>query len=235
MMTVEELFHRLSYGELVNLSMSTDGNGTILEEKQPSIIIAANEALLRLYSRFVLKESEVIIGMVDHITQYHLSVEFTESQGDPDEERYLYIKDLHNEHFTGDVIKVMRVFDSLGAELKLNDAEAVWSVFTPKPKTLQVPIPLDGQSLSVVYQAKHATLVDDDLEQLIDVPEVLEGALTSYIAGKIYSNMNGVENIAKSQEQFAVYDSICSDAIDRDLVNTSISSTNTKFYKRGFI
>ena len=47
--------------------------------------------------------------------------------------------------------------------------------------------------------------------------------------------MNTQESTAKSQEHLATYEAICAEAIDRDLVNTSISSTNTSFEKRGFV
>ena len=71
-MNIEDLFTSLSYGELNNLSMSADGSGSIEESKQPQILLYANEGLLRLYGRFLLKENDVLIEMVEHITNYHL-------------------------------------------------------------------------------------------------------------------------------------------------------------------
>jgi hypothetical protein len=55
------------------------------------------------------------------------------------------------------------------------------------------------------------------------------------VACKIYGDMNGQENMVKSQEQMSVFEGICAEAIDRDLVNTSSSSTNTKFHQRGWV
>ena len=235
-MNVDELYSRLSYGELSNLSMALDGNGSIEETSQPKIINAANEALLRLYSRFVLKQRDVLVEMVEHITNYHLLRRFTESQGNPTEEPYLYIKDLLKERFEQDVIKILEVYDSRdNYQLPLNDAERSDSLFTPQANVLQVPRPQDGVCLSVMYQARHPKLYVDDTEQEIELPDVLEGALMAYIAYKVYSQINTQEAQGIAQGHAANYEAVCLEAVDRDLVSTSVATTNTRFYKRGWI
>lgn len=233
-MTLDELYTDLSYGELANLSMSGDDGGSIQEQSQPKIVRAANEALTRLYSRFILKEQDVLVELVGHITNYHLIERFTESTGTHDEEPYLYIKDLPHEPFTGDIIKILQVFGQNGEELALNDAENAGSLFTPQHNVLQVPRPIDGRSISVMYQAKHTKLLDNDPEQEILLPDVLHGALRAFIAYKVYSQINTQEATAKAQEHLNQFEAVCTEAIEKDLVNTSISQTNTKFQKRGF-
>lgn len=234
-MDILELYERLSYGELVNLSMASDGNGTIIEEKRPSIIQHANEALLRLHSRFVLKENNVLIEQQEHITQYHIDPRFSESEGDPDKEKYLYIKDNPEEPYNGDAIKISKVYDEYGYEIPLNDEQNRWSYYTPKPLTLQVPAPRTGRAISVAYQARHEKLDVEKEDQIIDLPDVLVPAMTAYIAHKIFSNMVGEENIAKGAEQLQVYEAICEEVLDQDLVSTSFTTTNTKFHRRGFV
>ena len=71
-MLLEDLYQRLSYGELSNLSISTDGNGSIIESAQPRVVLYANEALVRLYSTFILRTNSLLITPIDHITYYHL-------------------------------------------------------------------------------------------------------------------------------------------------------------------
>ena len=58
-MLLEDLYQRLSYGELNNLSMAADGNGVILDSGQPRITMYANEALVRLYTTFVLRTNSL--------------------------------------------------------------------------------------------------------------------------------------------------------------------------------
>lgn len=234
-MNILELYERLSYGELVNLSMASDGNGTIIEQKRPSIVQHANEGLLRLHSRFVLKENDLIIEQQDHITQYHIDIKYTVSSGDPEIQPYLYIKDSGENPYTGDAIKIISVFDEIGREVPLNDERNVWSYYTPKPLTLQIPSPREGNAICVSYQARHEKLVVENEDQEIDLPDVLVPALTAYIAHKVFSNMVGEENIAKGAEQLQVYEAICEEVLDQDLVSTSITTSNTKFDRRGFV
>ena len=234
-MNILELYERLSYGELINLSMANDGNGTIIEEKRPTVIQHANEALLRLHSRFVLKEKDVIIEQVEHITHYHIDSRFSESLGDPDKEKYLYIKDNPEEPYDGDAIKVIKVFNEYGREIALNDEQNQLSYYTPKPLTIQVPAPKTGRAFVASYQARHVKLDVENEEQIIDLPDVLVPAMTAYIAHKIFSNMVGEENIAKGAEQLQVYEAMCEEVLDQDLVSTSVTTTSTKFDRRGFV
>jgi hypothetical protein len=115
-MNVDQLFQNLSYGELSNLSMGVEGEGAIEEKHQPKIILHANEGLLRLYTRFLLLEKDVLIEQVEHITNYHLLKRFAESNWNPEEEPYAYIKDLGREPFEEDVIKILSVLTVMGID-----------------------------------------------------------------------------------------------------------------------
>lgn len=234
-MKISELYKTLSYGELSNLSIGMDGAGSILEDAKPRILHYANEGLTRLYGRFILKEKDVMIELVDHITNYHLLRMYAESYFDPEEVRYPYIKDLFNEPFTEDVIKILSVYNGVGQKLPLNDNERMDSLFTPTGKILQVPNPKTGVSLSVLYQAKHPELLPDNENQEIHLPEVLEGALVAFIAYKVFSHMNTDVSTAKAQEHMSVYASVCDEVEQHDLVNSSISTTNSCFRKRGWV
>ena len=234
-MNVSDLFTKLSYGELSNISMAINGSGGIMEQDQPKIVNYANEALVRLYSKFNLRENDVLIEMVEHITNYHLLSRFAETKYDPNVEPYPYIKDLPLEPFADDVIKILSVFDSCGNQLPLNDSECSYSVFTPQANVLQVPQPVTGVALSVHYQASHPTLSESRQDEEIQLPLVLEGALTSFIAYKVYSHMNTQEATAKAQEHFATYQSIVDSVIESDTASTSVSVSNSRFHKRGWI
>ena len=233
-MNVKQLYEDLSYGEFSNLSISDEGSGTIIEAQRPKVIVAANEALLRLYGRYILKERDVLIEQMVGITNYHLNSRFA-VMTQPQVEKKLYIKDMALEPFEDDVIKILAVYNSAGIELPLNDPEQCRSLFTPQANVLQVPIVEPGVSLSVLYQARHIPLDWQELEQPIEIPVILYGAMRAYTAYKVFSQMNTADSNAKAQEHFANYDAICQDAVDNDLLGTSISTTNTRFNKRGWI
>jgi len=116
----------------------------------------------------------------------------------------------------------------------LNDEENRNSLFTPKANLLQVPRPVPGICLGVKYQAKHRPILLSKLDEELELPETLYGALTAFIAWKIYSNLNTQEAGAKAQEYEALFESICNEAVMTDVVSTSIATTNIKFHQRGW-
>lgn len=219
--------------------MGLEGNGIIRLQDRQKIIGYLNEALIRLHSRFILKESEVLIKMFPHITNYHLLTKYAQSFEEPEAEGYAYIMDLMGEPFVEDVIKILEVWNTNSFKYPLNDPEDRWSLYTPQANLLQVPYPIGDATLSVVYQAAHPIIIvgdpDNEITGSFEIPDVLYGALRAYIAYKVFSHMNTQESTAKGQEHLVTYERICAEVVDRDLVNTSISSTNTKFEKRGFV
>lgn len=234
-MNVAELFRRLSYGELSNISLGSEGIGEIECEKTNQIIHYTNEALLRLHSRFMLRESFLALRMHMHITNYNLSSRFASSNPAPQVGDTLYILDTVQKPFQDDLIKVMGVYDRFNVLYPLNDSGKLSSVFTPQPKVLQIPFPQDLQTVSVTYQAKHPLIAYENLEAEINVPDVLEGALTAYIAHLVYSFMNGQENMIKASDHLNRFETICNEVQLNDLVGTSISTTHSKLDDRGFV
>jgi hypothetical protein len=234
-MELSELFTKLSYGPLSNLAISNNGSGEIIEDAKPKLTSYANTALLRLYSRFVLKENDVLVKMLPGVTFYHLLPQYAEQSYDPESEITPYILDLSREKFEGDVVKILSIYDDMGCKRPLNDDNAWNSLYTPQHNTVQNPSAKLNEVLAIHYQAKHAKLVwDATADQTIYLPDVLEEALTSYIAYKVYTDMNTPDSTAKAQEHMGMYDNICNEVVDRDLVNSSVAGTNIKFAKRGF-
>lgn len=236
-LVLSDLFRMLSYGELQNLSLAGEGNGTIAAAAQPRIVLYANDALMRLYTRFVLKEKDVLVEMHEHITNYHLIERFAVNYvpaGSNDNEPIRYLLDLPREPFLGDVVRILTVFSDKGALLPLNDDGQSLSIFTPQANVLQVPTPSLFRALSVGYQARHPKLTGD-LDQVIELPDVLLSALTSYVAYKTFSHMNSQDSSNKAQEYLALYESLCVEVLDRDSVNSSYSTTSHRFDSRGWI
>ena len=234
-MNLEKLYAQLSMGALSNLNFAEEGMGTIAEQHRPMVVMFTNEALLRLYSRFILLTKDLLVEQYAHITYYHLRKRFAYSNWVPLEEKVAYIVDQPEDPFTEDVIKILQVSDSRGAVLPLNDAEHVDSVYTPQAKLLQVPRPKAGVALSILYQARHPEVTGEDLEQEIDVPDVLLSALLAYVGYQAFASVNTEVSLMKSQEQLALYETLGTEAEDKDLVSTSISSTNVRFNKRGWV
>jgi hypothetical protein len=89
-----------------------------------------------------------------------------------------------------------------------------------------------------MYQARQLPLPLDmpvDLNLTFEIPVVLEQAMIEYIAYKAYCGMNGQEHKAKGADHLTMYDNICLEVIERDLVGSSMSLTHTKLEDRGFV
>jgi hypothetical protein len=235
-MQIKELLKNLALAELSNLSISEGENATIKEKSHEGLLLHINEGLLRLYTRFVLSEKSLVIEQLAHITKYPLRKGYSECSGSDID--YKFIKDMPGEPFQEDVIKILSVYDSSGHKRPLNDVEDVESLFTPQPDVLQIPSPIQGQALGVVYQARHAPITKADegyLDREVEIPFALEGALQSYVASKVFSNMNGPENKATSQGYLTDYERICVEMEDKDIINKSHQTSHSKLEERGFV
>jgi len=233
MMDINNLFEKLSYGELSNLSISDEGSGTIVAAKRPRIIHYANTALLRIFSRMLLKENSLLITQMENVTLYRLDKKH--SVTNPVAGYYSYIQDTADNLFDNDVIRITSVYDQNGVELPINDLDDPLSVFIPQPDVLQLSHPVDGAPLGVSYQARHAPLNYNTPSQVIEIPEVLEEALTALISYFVFSHMNTQESAAKAMEHMTRYEAIVSEVIDRDLVIESVSTSSNRFARNGWV
>lgn len=233
-MFLSELLSKLAKAELVNLSMSVDGE--ITEPNHQKVVDYVNEALLRLHSRFVLREDDVLIEMYEGISTYELKAQYAMSYEGDIEVHRKYIVDIGPKKFADDVIRITGAFDSLGHELELNNQLAPAGLFTPRPKVLQVTAPIPGQSLSVVYQAKHPKLVVENMDgQEIEIPEILGGALTSYVGFMAFNFLGGAENLARATTFMQLHDKICLEIEEKDGMGTNTRSHSDVFEMRGFV
>ena len=70
-MNLQDFCKKLANGRLSNTSMVVDSGGLIIKVAQrQKVIDAINEGLIRLYTRFILSEKDVVISLRDHITSY---------------------------------------------------------------------------------------------------------------------------------------------------------------------
>jgi hypothetical protein len=232
-MTLNELLTSLSYGNLSNLRVGGSGSGTIPDEHKAKVIGYVNQALLKLYTKFVLSEKELTLRAFDNSMSYPLRKIHADTDSNNTAQKHIH--DTEWDKFEGDVIKVLTVFNEIGDEIPLNREDDLSSFFTPYIDTLQIPKPRDGDVYFVQYQAKHSKLTLDDLEQEVNVPFSLTEALSDYVAYAAISPMNGPEHSAKAFEYLQKFEMQCDQVLQKDLVNSSIVSAVTdKFEDRGF-
>jgi len=121
-MNLQDFYKKLANGRLSNTAMVEGIDPvTIKAVHQPKVTDAINEGLIRLYTRFILNEKDVVIGLKDSITSYRLNSLYSESLAPQVGVQYPYILDGDSEVFINDVIRIMAVYDNNGVKLPLTN------------------------------------------------------------------------------------------------------------------
>jgi hypothetical protein len=94
---------------------------------------------------------------------------------------------------------------------------------------------MPGLPLVIGYQARHPVIAPNGFSAEIDIPATLETALVSHIAYQTFFHMNGQEHAAKSADHLAMFEEACNEVSGRDLVNGSVSQSNTRFELNGWV
>ena len=157
-MKLGEILSGLSKGELQSLAIGGSGSGVIPEEHRATLIEHINKGLLQLFARFPLKEAQVVIELHDHIDIYYLREKYCSLNEDsPVDKRYRYIAETPESRFGNNVLRIDQVFNKEGKRQDLNDDPMCPSVRIPEFDAIQVPCPITGEILFVIYRASHAT------------------------------------------------------------------------------
>lgn len=238
-MLLSDLMTNLSYNELSQHIIGNEGSGTIKPDYLGRVINQVNVALLELFTRFTVREKDLVVESRDWMQKYPLRKKYAVS--DPTTGVEKFIIDTNAKPFMGDLISVISVSNEIGKELPLNDAEQYASVFTPQSDVLQLTHPGFHQVFFVVYKAKHPTIlynpedIEATLAQEIEIPVCLEQPLRFRIAALIFSSMAGQDQSNKGQDLLQLYEKDCSVLEDNGLLGNGSLSTNVKLNLRGFV
>lgn len=233
-MDFREFTERLALGELKNTPVVDETDPSQIKEHHRLMIVKVlNQGLTNLYSKFILNQKELILRTRIPITHYYLRKEFARTNDAV--VPYKYIDDTTCGAYTEDLIKVLKVYNEMGEEMYIDDDEQHESLFMTQYDCIQITGVHIGSMFSVIYQAGHPVMDGTDPCQEIKIPFFFEEAIQAFVSGKVLSHMNGPEHTAKGQEYNALYNGICIEAEMRDMVRNSITTTNTKLEKRGFV
>lgn len=232
-MTLDDFFVRLGYGELSNLAIGEEAMGTVAPSQEDKLVVATNHALTQIFSRFLHKRTYVKL-VLDSTRQVYKIV--------ATEPALVFGP---GESFPGAVIKitdVARLDDPTTTDtdeaqtLGINRRGSKDGIKIIAFDTIEVDAPLDGETLRVDYQGRHPELsLPADLSEEIEVHPALEEALELCVAARIYSGMNGQENLLKARELRAAYEEACNRVSLEDLLNESETESFDKLRALGFL
>lgn len=138
-----------------------------VKDDNNAIVSYINLALQALYNRFTLRVDEYVLAMEDNITEYTL----------PD--NLSVIDSVYNEE---------------GEELSLDDPMDVNGILRVSYDTIQVPNPITGDALSIIYipiPDKIVYVDETSLTQKIPLPPQLLEPLLHYIGYRAHGSMDG--------------------------------------------
>lgn len=231
-MLVQTLMSQLSQNEFFNLSLSNDGSGSIRQSDQGRIFNYINDGLWDMTNRFIFKEKKLTVNMQKDLRRYELKEvnSVTGTTGD----NYPYIRDLPEDPFKEDVLKVLAIWDSRGEVRHLNDESDPKSVFTHIPETLIVPKPEHDISLEVYYQPKPKLIGDNPLQTVLDLPPYMYPALRAYVAHKVFMSIGTGDSMRMAQEYQLQYTMHINDIQATDKTSSTRLTANA-FSKKGWI
>lgn len=209
-MKLKEIFDQLTYGELSQISIGGGEQGVISEANYPRILAHINLGLTELYKRFLIKQENLTIQLVQDVHTYPLNSKFSEantrSQATPK-----FIKDI-GKPFKDNINKIEAVYTDAGTELPLNDTSDETSVTTPSISVLFVPAHPETDFLKVSYRAAHIPITQpvgyfDPSVVEVDLPNSYLSPLLLFVASRVHTptgmtgEFNAGNNYAAKYEQ----------------------------------
>ncbi len=240
-MKISTVLEQLTFGELKMLDL---GGFTTDKSVQPAnyaeLLTHIRAGLLKLYTRFPIRERELKIIINPARTLYQLSPTKSFSSGSID----WFIQDSIESPFLGDILSISSVYDECGNPITLNDPNACTPVFIPTYETLQIPRESEGV-LYVIYRAKPDVIATPDitseeeiaafLDTDLFLPDILQDALAAFVESRAYKSRNAEGSLVQSQAAMVNYENLCIDIEYRNTLNTSSLVSNVKLVERGFI
>ena len=175
-----------------------------VKDDTTAVISYINLGLIELYKRFSLKTEEIVIPLFSGKTMYTM----------PD-----------------DYQSILEALDESGDWYSINDEDDALSILTPSYNTLQIPNPIDGAAVSIIYTALPARITSVD--EILPLPLSLLDALYNYIGYRGHGAVNG-DLKTENNSHYMRFEANCKKAKDLGVI-TSDDVVNTKLTDRGFI
>ena len=238
-MTLTDIFNLLQYGELANVSISggIDAAKGISSNDWPILITHINMAMTDMHTKLNLKEREVTVTQMEILSYYKLHSDHAESTpivGD----KIKYIEDSVEAPFLDDIIRINDIFNVEGKTYAINDESDEYSLYLPKHDIVQVPYPIEGQPLHIMYKATHPKIALDitDPDSIeIDIPEYCVEPLLAYVASRVHASRITPEAQALSVNLLGKYTLMLTELKTYNVFHNDPNNTNIKLGDRGWV
>ena len=198
-MILKDILDELRFGELSGANLGENALDGISPFNYERLTNYINAGLNSIYTRLPLRYREVLIEQNDLITIYHLHSKFAKSNT-ASTEPVKYLIDT-GDKFDDSVLRILEIYNAAGILLPINDNYDNSSVFTVSNTAIQIPFPVTGNILSVIYQSTHKRVefIDNEtqfLNQEIDLTLAYAPALINFVLYKYHSSVDTPDNSA---------------------------------------
>jgi hypothetical protein len=229
-MKLSDIFDQLTFGELKQVGMGGFEEGAIQPENYREVVNHLNLALVNLYTRFPIKEKQLILKTKEGQTKYPLLKQYAYSV---DPVNYTIVDTL-DAPFLEDILRIDAAFDVYGMEYFINDNHAANSLFTTSYDEVTVPWATGDELISIAYRAKPTKIVVPaaaatlNLSQAVHIPDTLLEPVLVYIEYRVMKSRGGDAGLAQAGMAKAHYDTLCTEIEERNILRNANNTTNIK-------
>ena len=229
-MKLSEIFEQLEYGELRKLFMGVGaigGTGDMPTETYKKLFPTIKRGLTELHKRFLLREAETTVTLVDGTANYTVSPA------------------------ANDLMKIERIYGTYLEEeyqIPLNDVDCKYGIRTTSRNTIVVPTDsedapwlLETTELRVVYRADHAAINANLATNApsvveIDLPDTHLDALLFFVASRAHNPEGSIGEFHAGNNYQAKFERACQLLKDYNMqIDSNFSECGDKLMNRGFV
>ena len=199
-MFLRDVIDELRLGELSGANLGENANEGVSPFNYEKLTNYVNSALIAIYTRLPLRIRHVLLEQENTITIYKFNSKFAQTNT-TSSEPIKYLNDL-TDPFDNSLLKIDEVYNESGIEMVLDDLSNKDSLFRPTMTSLQVPYPVSGKTLEIIYRSAHeklnySTNENTLLDQIVDLPVTFLPVIVNYVMYK----HRGAMDTPESQQQ----------------------------------
>ena len=231
-MTVEDVLEYVKYGELAKLGVVQRlSNATTQEDAERQILSYINLGLIELHKRFNLRIEETVIELKENQTIYVL--DDANVYNDP-ANLTGYLSAL-----PGEFNSILAAYDEDGYEYNINREEDALSILTPSWNSIQIPNPVEGTAVFVLYSAMNDKITWETdsattIAKTIPIPPALLEALGHYIGYRGHGALDGSVQ-AENNTHYNRFDKSCAKAKELGLLPEDSLTFSHTLESKGFV
>lgn len=240
-MKLQAILDQFRFGELAQLSIGGQDVGVFNDKNYGNIVPHVNMGLTALFTRFPIRERNLIIEIQPNKSEYLLDKAFAESNT-KSREPVRYIQDTSDDPFENDVIKVEEVYTDTGVAYRINDGSR-HAITTPSTNILKlpknVPVELKTDTLDVIYRANHPEIVVGlgyfDPERVnVYLPATYLEALVYFVASRMHNPVGMVNDFNAGNNYYMKYENACREIESKGLYIEQ-THENDRFCRGGWV